>query len=180
MISSDLLTIRAVKEADLPTFFEHLSDMRSLGEFLPVIMPSETQLRQEFAVDGLIGKDYQRYLIVAPDGEILGYIWAFKSVPYFDAIEVGYQIFSGTQRGKGYVSEALRLFRSYLFESSQVNRLELRIAPDNTGSLKVAEKLGFVREGVCREAAYSKGRLHDMCLYAQLRREWQEQDNGNG
>ncbi|WP_261843184.1 GNAT family N-acetyltransferase [Aliamphritea ceti] len=180
MIASDLLIIRAVKEADLPVFFEHLSDMSSLGEFLPVIMPSETQLRHEFAADGLIGKDAQRLLIVSPDGEMLGYIWAFKSVPYFDATEVGYQIFSTEQRGKGYASEALRLFRDYLFESSQVNRLELRISTDNTGSQKVAEKLNFVREGICREAAYSKGRLHDMCIYAQLRREWQEQGNTDG
>ena len=174
MISSDLLTVRAVRETDLETFFAHLSDMQSLGEFLPVIMPSETQLRQDFAKDGLIGPDYQRYLIVAPDGEMLGYIWAFKSVPYFDATEIGYQIFSGARRGKGYASEALRLLRDYLFEASQVNRLELRIAVDNAGSLKVAEKLGFTREGVCREAAYSKGRLHDMCIYSQLRREWQD------
>lgn len=178
MISSDLLTVRAVRETDLAVFFEHLSDMQSLGEFLPVIMPSETQLRQDFAKDGLISTDYQRYLIMAPDGEMLGYIWAFKSVPYFDATEIGYQIFSGTHRGKGYASEALRLLRDYLFEASQVNRLELRVAVDNTGSQKVAEKLGFIREGICREAAYSKGRLHDMCIYAQLRREWQENQNG--
>ena len=174
MITSDILSIRAVREADLPEFFSYLSDMQSLGAFLPVIMPSETQLRQDFAKDGLISPDYQRYLIIAPDGAMLGYIWAFKSVPYFDATEVGYQIFNSSARGKGYATEAMRLFRDYLFEASQVNRLELRIATENIPSQKVAEKLGFVREGVCREAAYSKGKLYDMAIYAQLRREWQE------
>lgn len=174
MLQSEQLIIRVVKETDLEHFFELLSDMQSLGDFLPVIMPSQSQLRQEFAADGLISKDYQRYLITSPTDQILGYIWAFKSVPYFDAIEVGYQIFNSEHRGKGYASEALRLLSNYLFESTQVNRIELRIATQNPASVKVAEKQGFSLEGICREAAYSRGKLHDMYLYSLLRREWRE------
>jgi RimJ/RimL family protein N-acetyltransferase len=139
-------------------------------------MTSDVKINQQYAKDGFISDSSAQYLITNHSDQMLGAIWAFKSVPYFDAIEVGYQIFARQSRGKGYASQALSLLGQYIFDSKQVNRIELRIATQNIGSEKVAIKLGFSHEGTQREAAYSKGQLHDMKLYAMLRRDWP----GNG
>ncbi|MCJ8297521.1 MAG: GNAT family N-acetyltransferase [Pseudomonadales bacterium] len=173
MLKGSNICIRTIKEADLEVLFDLLNDIDSLGEFLPVTLTSETKLRSQYAENGFISDKSEQYLITSTEDEIIGSIWSFKSVPYFDALEVGYHIFEGEHRGKGYATQALGLFCDYIFQSTQVNRLELRIATENSPSEKIAIRQGFKLEGTHREAAYSKGKLHDMHTYALLRRQWQ-------
>ena len=174
MIKGNNIHIRAIKEKDLEIFFEFISDIENQGIFLPSTMESEVQLKTQFSKNGFISEYSERYVITNKLDEIIGSIWAFKSVPYFDAIEVGFQIFDMKNCGKGYATESLLLFHNYIFEAKQVNRIELRIATENKASEKVAVKIGFTLEGTNREAAYSKGKLYDMNQYAMLRREWSE------
>jgi ribosomal-protein-alanine N-acetyltransferase len=49
-----------------------------------------------------------------------------------------------------------------------VHRIEALVIPDNGGSIRVLEKLGFDREGVRREFGFWKGRYQDVYLYALL------------
>ena len=172
MLEGHSISIRIIKEQDLEHFLNRINNVENQGSFLPASMTSETRLRGDYAKDGFVSELTERYLITSKSDEILGSIWAFKSVPYFDAIEVGYQIFNPEHRGQGYVTEALTLFQDYLFETKQINRIELRIATENEPSSHVARKIGFILEGTNREAAFSKGRLHDMDIYAMLRSEW--------
>ena len=172
MLKGSNIHIRTIKETDLNALFDFVNDVDSQGAFLPAALTSEIKLRSQYAENGFISDASEQYLITNKSDVIIGSIWAFKSVPYFDAIEVGYQIFDHENRGKGYAGEALIAFHQYLFETKQVNRIELRIASENEASEKVALRVGFKLEGVNREAAYSKGRLHDMNIYAMLRREW--------
>jgi RimJ/RimL family protein N-acetyltransferase len=106
--------------------------------------------------DGFLLDTSEQYIITSKTDEILGSIWSFKSAQYFDAVEIGYHIFDYKNRGKGYASQALNLLHIYIFESKQINRIELRIATQNKPSQKVAIKLGFNLEGTKKEAAYSK------------------------
>ncbi|MEH6444483.1 MAG: GNAT family protein [Oceanospirillaceae bacterium] len=172
MLSTNNISIRTIKEADLEALFNLLNDIESQGEFLPATLTSEIELKAQYLKNGFISDDSQRYLLTNKSNNIIGSIWAFKSVPYFDAIEIGYQIFDQASRGKGYATDALKIFHQYIFESTQVNRIELRIATQNIPSQKVALKIGFKLEGTNKEAAYSKGKLHDMHIYAMLRREY--------
>ncbi|GAA2206459.1 hypothetical protein GCM10009850_019170 [Nonomuraea monospora] len=63
--------------------------------------------------------------------------------------EVGYMT-APWARGNGYAGEAVREIARWLFEQHGFARLQLRAAPANTASQRVAEKAGFVREGVAR------------------------------
>lgn len=179
MLKGNKISIRPVKKTDLEGLLEWLNNPDSHGEFLPFNLTSETKLQSQFSENGFISETSEQYLIVNPCDEIIGSIWAFKSVPYFDAIEVGYQIFKPQDRQQGYTTEALQIFHQYLFQTKRINRIELRIATDNKASEKVALKLGFVLEGTNREAAYSNGKLHDMNIYALLRREWLAAQNSH-
>ena len=172
MLKGNNVQIRTIKSADLEKLFELLNDIDSQGEFLPAVLTSEIKLKNQYSKNGFVSDASEQYLITSSSNEIIGLIWAFKSVPYFDAIEVGYQIFDNSNRSKGYATEALTMFYHYIFETKQLNRIELRIATENKASEKVALKAGFTQEGTNKEAAYSKGKLHDMNIYAMLRREW--------
>lgn len=48
---------------------------------------------------------------------------------------------------KGYITEAIALGIRIMFDIYKLNRIELAILPRNKPSLRVAEKLGFTREG---------------------------------
>jgi ribosomal-protein-alanine N-acetyltransferase len=166
------IAIRPVKEADLDQLISAINELDSVGAFLPNVWQSEPGFRSEFEGTGFLTPSFSRFAIVNPSDQVIGLTWSFKSVPYFDAFEIGYRIFDQEDTGKGYASEALKLLCKYLFEAFQVNRLEVRVAAGNDGSEKVAQKCGFNLEGTHREAAYSKGKLYDMHCYALLRREW--------
>ncbi|CAA0103236.1 Putative ribosomal N-acetyltransferase YdaF [BD1-7 clade bacterium] len=174
MLKGNNIHIRAIREADLDELARHLNDIEGRGEFLPTIMVSNAELHRQYNEDGFISEASSRFLITDHSGHILGSVWAFKSVPYFDAMEVGYHIFEPQNCGKGFASEALRLFTDFLFESQQINRVEVRVSTENTASENVAKKIGFVYEGTNREAAFSKGKLFDMHMYSIIRRDWQQ------
>ncbi|MGN9845384.1 GNAT family N-acetyltransferase [Nonomuraea sp. H19] len=63
--------------------------------------------------------------------------------------EVGYMT-APWARGKGYAGEAVLAIARWLFERQGFSRLQLRAAVANPESQRVAEKAGFVREGVAR------------------------------
>ncbi|GAA3642398.1 hypothetical protein GCM10022224_000900 [Nonomuraea antimicrobica] len=64
-------------------------------------------------------------------------------------VEIGYMT-APWARGNGYAGEAVQAVARWLFEQQGFSRLQLRAAPGNTASCRVAEKAGFVREGVAR------------------------------
>ncbi|MGA4991255.1 GNAT family N-acetyltransferase [Nonomuraea bangladeshensis] len=63
--------------------------------------------------------------------------------------EIGYMT-APWARGNGYAGEAVLAVARWLFERQGFTRLQLRAAVDNPQSQRVAEKAGFVREGVAR------------------------------
>jgi RimJ/RimL family protein N-acetyltransferase len=69
-------------------------------------------------------------------------------------------------------TEAFYLRARYLFETLGYRRLEWRCHPDNLASVRAAERFGFTREGVLRQAAWLKGGSWDTALYAMLDHEW--------
>ena len=65
--------------------------------------------------------------------------------------EVGYMA-APWARGRGYTAEAVAAIARWLFGERGFRRLKLRAAVSNPASQRVAEKAGFVREGVERNA----------------------------
>lgn len=173
MVIGKKIRIRTIMEQDLSELTLLLNSIKDLGLFLPNTMVSEAGLKKDYHENGFISESFSRFLITDHSDHTVGSIWTFKSIPYFDALEVGYHIFNQDNRCNGLATEALALFTGYLFDAHRINRVELRIATENMASIKVAEKAGFVHEGTHREAAFSKGRLYDMHTYSILRREWQ-------
>ena len=83
-------------------------------------------------------------------------------------------IYLGDQatRGKGYGRDAVHALLRYGFESLNLHRIALTVVVDNSRAIRVYESLGFVREGVSRDAAYLEGAYRDLVLMAMLRSEY--------
>ena len=85
-----------------------------------------------------------------------------------DLAEVGYWLRSDLC-GRGLMTEAGRAVVDFGFDHVGCHRLELRAAETNPASIRVAEKLGFVREGVLWEANRAPdGGRYDMHIFGLL------------
>ncbi|HEX2944155.1 MAG TPA: GNAT family protein [Rhodopila sp.] len=89
----------------------------------------------------------------------------------FKRCVVGYELASEWQ-GRGLMREALACVLDWGFANMGLHRVEAQIHPQNAPSLKLAASLGFVPEGLLREAGYWAGRHHDLLQYSLLRHEF--------
>jgi len=60
---------------------------------------------------------------------------------------VAYRIFPAW-RGRGYAARALELLTQWVFDDLGLPRLVLEIDEENVASIRVAERCGYVRDGV--------------------------------
>ena len=145
-----------------------------LGAYLPMVAslssPAAARAHLEDAVAGADrGEAFEWHL--CSGGALYGAI-RVKNIDADDRkAEIGY--FIGSEfAGKGIVSCAVRTVLAYCFESLQLNRMELRCAATNEHSIRVAERLGFTREGMLRQAECLDGVFIDQLVYGLLRAEF--------
>lgn len=81
--------------------------------------------------------------------------------------EVGYLV-APWARGRGYAPEAVRGLVRWLLVEQAFVRLELRAAVENHASRRVADKAGFVFEGVLRGAGMVRTGRVDHAIYSLL------------
>lgn len=73
---------------------------------------------------------------------------------------------------RGIMTEALGAVINFTFNKLEINRIEASVSNENNPSIRVLEKLGFVKEGVLRKRSYWGGRCHDMVMMSILRNEY--------
>jgi ribosomal-protein-alanine N-acetyltransferase len=169
MIRGKTIILRTIREIDLDSLYARLSDLTARGTYVPLDLISETTFRRQFHEHGFWNDDYGRLLICDPEDRLLGSIWYFRAAPYFDGLEIGYQLFDTNRRNSGIMTEALSLLTHYLFATRKINRLQLAIGPQNIASKRVAEKCGFSFEGTARGAIFHQGSNHALAIYALIR-----------
>lgn len=84
---------------------------------------------------------------------------------------IGYIIDPACQ-GQGIATEAVTAMLDFCFAELGLHRLEAFIHPANQSSIRLAEKLGFHREGLLRDHLRVGEEWRDDLLYALLAAEW--------
>jgi ribosomal-protein-serine acetyltransferase len=103
--------------------------------------------------------------------EIIGVI-AFNAIDHFHRTStVGYWL-SQAHTGHGYMTGAVRALIRFGFEYLNLNRIEIRIAPENQASRAVCVRLRFRHEGILREAEWLGDRFVDLEVYSLLKSDW--------
>jgi ribosomal-protein-serine acetyltransferase len=88
--------------------------------------------------------------------------WANRST------SLGYWLAEDRQ-GRGTMTEAVRALVRHAFEVWDLNRVEIRVAVGNNRSAAIPQRLGFVEEGILREAERHAGGYRDIVVYSLLR-----------
>jgi RimJ/RimL family protein N-acetyltransferase len=115
----------------------------------------------------------KRATIATLAGEPLGWVSRYGSERFPDACLVGISIGEDAYLNQGIGTEALGLWIGYLFSNSDVHRIGLDTWSFNERMMRVAEKLGLVREGVERELIQWQGEWMDRVHFGMLRQEWE-------
>ncbi|GAB3598870.1 GNAT family N-acetyltransferase [Microbacterium tumbae] len=103
--------------------------------------------------------------VVNRDGHPIGAVSA-QMDRYLGTAELRYWIDTASE-GKGVVRRACRALIDDLFADG-VARIEIRTSAHNARSIRLAERLGFEREGTLRSALPVGGMRHDVALFARL------------
>ena len=103
-------------------------------------------------------------LVIAPavGGERVGVL--FLRARDGAAVEIAYGI-APERRGLGLATSALQRACAWCFEHLGACRIELRIAPANRASCRVASKVGFEYRGIDRTHVARTGEEYDDLLY---------------
>ena len=80
---------------------------------------------------------------------------------------VGYWLGAECQN-RGLMTKACRVLLDYAFQELNLNRVEIPCTVQNTKSRAIPERLGFVQEGVIRQAEWLYDHYNDHVIYAML------------
>lgn len=86
-------------------------------------------------------------------------------------VELGYWLDAALQ-GKGIVTQACHTIVRHAFEEHEMQKVQISCALDNLRSRAVAERLGFLQEGILRQVVRLHGRYVDGVFYGLLADEW--------
>jgi ribosomal-protein-serine acetyltransferase len=106
--------------------------------------------------------------VILENGTVLGRIGIYKIDTHNRIGEIGYWIAADAQ-GRGIITQACQAMIGYCFDTLQLNRIEIKCATENVKSQAIPERLGFVQEGILRQAEFLHGRFVDLVLYAMVK-----------
>lgn len=165
--------LRDITLADADLLDAWAADPAALGEFNDFGLERDPVDREALARGPLRNERNGKLIIERlEDGQAIGNI-VWHPVRYgpnaaSDVWNIGIALVPEA-RGHGYGMEAQRQVAAYLFESTEVNRVEASTDVDNVAEQRSLEKAGFAREGVARGAQFRAGGYHDLVTYSRLR-----------
>ena len=122
-------------------------------------------------IDYFTDKNNKCYVIQAVGGEFVGTAELFNISWKNRRAEFSITI-SPSYRGKGYGYDATRNILDIGFHKLGLNRIWLRVLEHNKKAIGLYEKVGFIKEGICREESLRRGRFINQIQMSILRREW--------
>ena len=110
-------------------------------------------------------------LAIVYEGEIVGIIGLHFIDWHNKRTSIGYWLGEGHQ-GKGIMTRATEALTTYCFEELGMNRIEIRVVPENEKSRAIPERLGYKIEGTLKQYEYLNGQFFDHYIYGMLKAEW--------
>jgi ribosomal-protein-alanine N-acetyltransferase len=177
-LATPRLQLREIVASDAPALLAIHSDretMKWFGTDPLVDLEGAGRVIAGFAHMRALPSPGVRWGIVHADaalgGALLGTCGVFRWNRGWRTCLTGYELARHAQ-GRGYMDEALRAVFGWAFDTLAVERIEAQVHPLNAPSLALLRKLGFVEEGLLREAGLWMGERRDLVPLGLLKREF--------
>ncbi|HRI68159.1 MAG TPA: GNAT family protein, partial [Polyangium sp.] len=171
VLETPRLVLREILPSDIDTIRRNSSDpdvLRYLGRDAELSLEAAGQ-RLQIIFDSIRDHSGIRWgMCLHDDPKLMGTVgfWKWSKAHYY--AEIGYEM-SPEYWNKGYMTEAIRAALRFGFEHMDLHRVEANIDPDNVGSRRVVEKLGFTHEATLRQNWFYAGRFTDSIIYGLLK-----------
>ncbi|MDX6473691.1 MAG: hypothetical protein QOK22_2507 [Gaiellaceae bacterium] len=167
-LTDRIVTLRPWREEDAPSIVDCVDGDPEIALWLDQVPQPYALEDARSYIAGMPGVEHETFAVTdAESGRVLGSI-GFG--PVADGVgEIGYWIRTDA-RGGGVMTRALVLLSRTVLARDEVERVQLRADVENVPSRRVAEKAGFLLEGVLRSAHWNArlGRRQDWALYSLL------------
>ncbi|MGE7837667.1 GNAT family N-acetyltransferase [Viridibacillus arvi] len=174
ILETDRLILRKVTEVDASSVLKYMSDNEvvkhiGLEPFNTVVdaMDEITWYQTIFEQ----GTGIRWGITLKENNEVIGSCGFLNRVPKHFRTEIGIEL-SKEYWGQGIASEAFKAVIRYGFENFKLQRIEALIEPENFVSQKLAEKQGFIREGLLRNYEFTCGKFDDLYMYSLLKQDF--------
>jgi RimJ/RimL family protein N-acetyltransferase len=165
------LVLRSWAEDDAPAMVAGCNDPE-VAYWIPTIPSPYTEADAIAFIRGEVAAD-ERSFAITLDRDVVGGIGVHVNSHGYRGT-AGYWV-AAWARGRGVCTRALRLLSRWALEELGLQRLDLITDPDNVASQRVAEKVGFRREGILRaHLRHPDGRIRDSVLFSLLPGELRE------
>lgn len=170
-LTTPRLVLREVRNADAPAVFALRSDPDTM-RFIPRPLAVSLRDAEEHIALQRAERTANRMLTwimsLHDDPAMIGLVSLLRIQPEHYRTELGYMVLPA-HSGKGYASEAIGAVTAHAFVELGFHSIEAVVDPANTGSIKVLERNGFVKEGHFRENCLHNGAFLDSAVYSLLR-----------
>ena len=170
LLKNDRILLRLPRKTDAAACVAAIEESRKELIRFTVGPPLIKSLRDEEAfIERCIQRrkkktDYLFGIFDAKDKSYLGNIGLHCVSPFNRSSEIGYWIRTG-RSGFGLATASAALVVRFGFEELKLHKIVLRAIVDNLASIRVAEKIGFVREGIQRhELRLERGWVDLQCF----------------
>jgi len=170
------LILRKFTLNDTTAMYENWASDPEVTKYLtwtPHTSPEITQLILTEWVKNYANDNYYQWAIVPKDNNNcpIGSISVVNINEQISSMTIGYCIGKKWWH-KGFTSQALTKIIAFLFENTDVNRIDAYHAPENPNSGKVMKKSGMTYEGTLRQFEKNTQGVCDVCYYSILRTEY--------
>lgn len=162
------LTLRAIQPEDI-AIFESLDD-EILRNMDSLHFPRSVDKRREW-VNEQMEEDEFRFIAVDIDNNIIGMIETFDCDRKNGTFDYYLAVFE-SYRGKGYAKEMILMVLRFFFLELGYQKVNTTVYSFNNPSMRLHEKLGFMKEGQLRNIIFTKGSYYDGICYGMKREEF--------
>ncbi|WGM47997.1 Spermidine N(1)-acetyltransferase [Brevundimonas sp. NIBR10] len=165
ILRTERLVLRHARPTDLEELHAVLSDPRAMRWWstLPHVTVAETQAWLEDMIAGSAGGSDD--FVIERDGIVIGKA-GFWRLP-----DVGY-ILHPDHWGQGLAGEAVGAAVDHVFAHRPIDRMTADVDPENMASIRLLERLGFVRTGSAERTWNIGGEWKDSLYFGLDRETW--------
>jgi RimJ/RimL family protein N-acetyltransferase len=166
------IRLRALEEKDV-SFFQTYDDevMRNFNE---IQLPETSQQILEWMQTEQKPKAEDQFFWIAEDvdGNVIGEIGTSQCKRRHGTFKYGIAL-SRNYHGKGYAKEMILLVLRYFFMELRYQKVTPHVYSFNEPSIKLHERMGFVREGQLRNMVYTNGQYYDAIYFGMTKQEYE-------
>ncbi|NHK32932.1 MAG: GNAT family N-acetyltransferase [Asgard group archaeon] len=185
-LETDRLIIRKYEKDDGKVLFD-LLERNNNREFLKdhvdeatnVLTLKDAEIRVSILSDWWASRTrFVMGIWLKETNEYIGNIWIEPKKWEVPSFELGYYLDYG-YTGKGLATEAVKRSMKFIIEELNAHKIILITRDTNERSIKLAERLAFIKEGHHKESNIENGKRFGLFYYRLLRKEYYEIYNKN-